>query len=157
MQSLNQLLLVITQRQEWRTSKFELNFQTVCSELRHKLHGFKMRSDTKAKIDAAIRKQRLKYVAMGCGVAVLLGCALWFTGRDAIVSNKQVGGVISEIDAAAGMSSQVVEQAVMASIKLDDGRKARVLVLKATNPAVGQHVDIAEHIHGTGRSTFSWK
>jgi hypothetical protein len=116
-----------------------------------------MRSETREKIDRAIRLQRLKYVAMGCGAAAVLSALMWFTGRDAIVENKRVSGVITELEAPAGMSTQVVEPSVYASIKLDDGRKARVLVMKSTNPAVGNHIEIAEHVHGTGRSTYSWK
>ena len=116
-----------------------------------------MRSDTKAKLDQAIRLQRMKYIAMGCGVAVVLSALMWFIGRDAIVENKQTAGVITELEAAAGQGTSIVEQDLMASIKLDDGRKARVLIPKTVNPAVGKHVQFAEHVHGTGRSTFSWK
>jgi hypothetical protein len=42
-------------------------------------------------------------------------------------------------------------------VKLDDGRLAHVMVLKTTDPHIGDHVQIAEHVHGTGRVTFTWK
>jgi hypothetical protein len=31
------------------------------------------------------------------------------------------------------------------------------MALKSTNPQVGAHVAIVEHIHWSGRTTFSWK
>jgi hypothetical protein len=30
-------------------------------------------------------------------------------------------------------------------------------VLKTTDPHVGDNVEVAEHVHGSGRVTFSWK
>jgi hypothetical protein len=42
-------------------------------------------------------------------------------------------------------------------VDLDDGRRARVVAVKTTHPKVGDHVEIAEHIHATGRHTFTWK
>jgi len=38
-----------------------------------------------------------------------------------------------------------------------DGREAHVMAHKDRHPQVGDHIELAEHIHGTGRSTFSWK
>jgi hypothetical protein len=40
---------------------------------------------------------------------------------------------------------------------LDSGRRVNVLVLKTTDPHVGDHVQITEHRHHTGRVTYSWK
>ena len=116
-----------------------------------------MRSDTKQRLDKALRLQKLKYVAMACGVAAVLAAGLWFTSLDATVTNKQVAGTITELAPPAGMSTVVVETALMATLKLDDGRRAQVLVNKASHAEVGQKVEIAEHVHGSGRSTFSWK
>ncbi len=116
-----------------------------------------MRSTTKAKLDHAIRLQWLKRAGVAAGVLVLIAGGLWYTGLDASVHNKSVKGVIETIAPAAGMTSQVVETAVSVSIKLLDGREAKVIALKTSEPKVGQTVEIMEHIHGTGRSTFSWK
>ncbi len=116
-----------------------------------------MRSDTRARLDSALRKQQLKLVGIGAGVAAVMGALLWYTSLDATIKNRPAPGTISAIDAAAGQSTQIVENEVFVTVKLDDGRAARVLVLKTSKPALGQKVEIAEHIHGSGRSTFSWK
>jgi hypothetical protein len=116
-----------------------------------------MRSTTKAKLDQAIRLQWLKRAGMAAGVLALIAGGLWYTGLDASVQNRHVKGVIETVEPAAGMSSQVVETALSVQVKLDDGRQAKVLALKTSEPKVGQPVEITEHIHGSGRSTFTWK
>jgi hypothetical protein len=116
-----------------------------------------MRSTTKAKLDQAIRLQWMKRAGVAAGVLALIAGGLWYTGLDATVENRHVKGVIQTVSPAAGMTSQVVETAMSVAVKLDDGRQAKVIALKTSEPKVGQAVEITEHIHGTGRSTFTWK
>jgi hypothetical protein len=40
---------------------------------------------------------------------------------------------------------------------LDSGKRVNVLVLKTSHPHIGDHVQIAEHRHHTGRITYSWR
>jgi hypothetical protein len=43
-------------------------------------------------------------------------------------------------------------------VKLDGGGQVvHVMVYKTTNPHVGDHVQVAQHIHGSGRVTYTWK
>jgi hypothetical protein len=43
-------------------------------------------------------------------------------------------------------------------VALDSGgRRVSVMALKTTDPHVGDHVEITEHRHHTGRITYSWK
>jgi hypothetical protein len=116
-----------------------------------------MRSSTKAKLDQAIRLQWMKRAGVAAAVLALIAGGLWYTGLDASVQNKRVKGVIETVAPAAGMTSQVVETAMSVGVKLVDGREAKVIALKTSEPTVGQTVEITEHIHGSGRSTFSWK
>ncbi len=116
-----------------------------------------MRSTTKAKLDQAIRLQWLKRGAAAGGLLLVIAAGLWYTGLDASVKNRPVKGVIANVSSANGMSTQVVETALSVNVKLDDGRTAQVIVLKTSEPKVGQAVEIVEHVHGTGRSNFSWK
>lgn len=116
-----------------------------------------MRSTTKAKLDKAIRLQWLKRASVAGGVLLLVAGGLWYTGLDASVQNRRVKGIITTVSTANGMSTQVVENGLSVAVKLDDGREAQVIVLKTTEPKVGQAVEITEHVHGTGRSNFSWK
>ena len=116
-----------------------------------------MRSDTRQKLDKAIRLQWLKRASVAGGVLLLVAGGLWYTGLDASVQNRRVKGIITTVSTANGMSTQVVENGLSVAVKLDDGREAQVIVLKTTEPKVGQAVEITEHVHGTGRSNFSWK
>jgi hypothetical protein len=115
-----------------------------------------MRSTTKAKLDKAIRLHWLKRAAMAGGVGLVIAAGLWYTGLDASVQNRRVKGVITAVSSANGMSTQIVETALSVDVKLDDGRKAQVIVLKTSEPKVGQAVEITERVHGTGRSNFTW-
>ncbi|MEQ1578327.1 MAG: hypothetical protein ABL894_11810 [Hyphomicrobium sp.] len=116
-----------------------------------------MRSTTKAKLDKAIRIQWFKRAAAAGGVVLIIAAGLWYTGLDSSVHNQRVKGVVEKVSAASGISTQAVETALAVSVKLDDGRVANVLAIKESDPKIGQAVEITEHIHGSGRSTFSWK
>jgi hypothetical protein len=56
-----------------------------------------------------------------------------------------------------GSSTKAIEDGLAVDVKLEDGRVVHVMALKTTDPHIGDHIEIAEHIHGTGRITFSWK
>jgi len=116
-----------------------------------------MRSATKAKLDQALRRQWFNRAAVAAGLLMLAGGVLWFTGLDATVKNRQVKGVIETVTPAASMNAQGVDTGLAVVIKLEDGREAKVMTTRAFDPKTGQPVEITEHIHGTGRSTFSWK
>lgn len=91
-------------------------------------------------------------------IALLLGSLLiWFEGLDAHVQRRQVSGTIEKIAPISGVNTQMIQNGLSVDIKLDDGRIAHVLVLKTSNPEIGMHVSITEHIHGSGRTSFSWK
>jgi hypothetical protein len=101
--------------------------------------------------------QRLKWIGGGLAVAAVMGIGFWFTGLDASVETRHVPGVVQTIAALNGSNTKSIEEGLAVDVKLDDGRLAHVMVLKTSEPHVGDHVEIAEHIHGTGRTTFSWK
>ena len=77
-----------------------------------------MRSATKQKLDQALRQQWYKRGAIAAGVGLLIAGGLWYTGLDASVQNKRVKGTIETVDAAAGMSSTVVENGLSVMVKL---------------------------------------
>jgi hypothetical protein len=51
----------------------------------------------------------------------------------------------------------MIENGLSVDVALEDGRHVHVLALKTTDPHVGDRVEIAELVHGTGRVTYSWK
>lgn len=116
-----------------------------------------MRDETRKRLERALWMQKAKWVGAGLGVLAVAAAGLWFTGLDASVENRHVAGVVAKVGPLNGMNTQAVETGLAVDVKLDDGRVAHVMVLKTTDPQVGQHTEIIEHVHGTGRSTFSWK
>lgn len=116
-----------------------------------------MREDTRKRLERVIRMRRLKIAGAGLAGAALMGLGFWLTGLEASVETRHLPGVVTAIGPYHGNSSLAIEQGLSVDVKLDDGRTAQVLALKSTNPHVGDHVEVAEHKHGTGRVTYTWK
>jgi len=116
-----------------------------------------MRNETKSKLDRLLFMRKVKWTAAGIGLATLMAVGLYLSGLDATVEEKRVAGVIEQVGGYNGTNTQGVQNGLAVDVKLDDGRYAHVLVLKQTAPAVGQRVEVTEHHHGSGRTTFSWK
>jgi hypothetical protein len=116
-----------------------------------------MREETRRKLERQLWMQRLKWIGGGLALATVMGIGFWFTGLDASVETRHVAGVVKSIGPLNGGSTKSVEEGLSVDVTLDDGRLAHVMVLKTSEPHIGDHVQIAEHIHGTGRTTFSWK
>lgn len=116
-----------------------------------------MREETRLKFEREVRKQWIKRGAIALGGLVLLAGALWFTDLDAHVERREIAGVVEKVSPIQGGSTQAIQNGLSVDVKLDDGRHAHVMALKTTNPQVGAHIAIVEHIHWSGRTTFSWK
>ena len=116
-----------------------------------------MREETKRRLERALLLQRLKWIGGGLAIILAVSAGIWLTGLDASVQSNRVPGVVQSVGLLNGTSTQAVEAGLAVDVKLDDGRIAHVMVLKATGPHVGDQVQITEHIHGTGRHTFSWR
>lgn len=116
-----------------------------------------MREETRKKFEREIRRQWLKRGVMAAAGAALFVGALWFTDRDAHVEKRTATGTVVTVAPLAGLNSQAIQTGVDVDVRLDDGREVHVLAMKSTHPVVGEPVAITEHVHGSGRSTFSWK
>jgi hypothetical protein len=116
-----------------------------------------MRTETKSKLDRLLFLRKVKWTLAGIGLACLLAVGLYVSGLDATVENHRVSGVIQKIGTYNGTNSSGVQNGLAVDVKLDDGRDAHVLVLKTSTPKVGERVEVMEHHHGSGRTTFSWK
>ena len=116
-----------------------------------------MREETRRRFERQIYKRWLIRIGLSI-VALIAGYLLiWFEGLDAHIEVRKVSGIVEKISPISGLNSQAIQNGLAVDVKLDDGRLAHVLVLKTTKPEVGMQVSITEHIHGTGRTTFSWK
>ena len=54
-------------------------------------------------------------------------------------------------------NTQTIENGLSVDVALENGHRVNVMVLKTTDPHVGDHVQITEHRHRTGRLTYTWK
>ncbi len=116
-----------------------------------------MREETKRRLERQLWLQRAKWV--GAGVVLMVGMAVgfWATGLDATVETRHVAGTVSAVGPLVAKTTKAIEDGLSVDVKLDTGRLVHVTVLKTTDPHVGDHVEVAEHVHGTGRVTYSWK
>lgn len=116
-----------------------------------------MREETRRRLELQLWLDRLKWVGAGLCLLALIGAGMWFTGLDASVETRHVDGVVQSIAPLSGTTTKAIEEGLAVDVKLEDGRLVHVMAFKTTDPHVGDHVQVAEHIHGTGRVTFSWK
>jgi hypothetical protein len=116
-----------------------------------------MRDETRRRLDRQLAMQKLKWGGAGLAVLACVAGGLWVTGLDATVTTRQVPGVVEAIGPIVGGSTKMIENGLSVDVALEDGRHVHVLALKTTDPHVGDRVEIAEHVHGTGRVTYSWK
>ncbi len=113
-----------------------------------------MRDETRRKLDQILFRRRLK-IAGAVAAAVLVAAAgLVLTGIDATTEDHRLSGRVEHV---AVPATKGASQALAVDVALDDGRHVQVLALKANDPHVGDHVTVTEHVHGTGRVTFSWR
>lgn len=116
-----------------------------------------MRHETKQRLNRLIWLRRAKFAAAALGVCAVAGVGLWYSGLDASVTTEHVAGVVQSVGSFNGANTRSIEQGLAVDVKLDNGGLAHVVVLKTSHPQVGDHVEIAKHIHGSGRTTYSWK
>lgn len=113
-----------------------------------------MREETRRRLDRLLLMQRLKWIGTGVGIVALLVGLFLLTNLDSMVEDHRVAGRVERISVPVSKSAQ---QAVAVDVVLDDGRHTQVLALKEHEPHVGDHIDITEHRHATGRVTFTYR
>jgi multidrug efflux pump subunit AcrA (membrane-fusion protein) len=116
-----------------------------------------MRDETKRRLDRQLFLQKVKWTAAGVAILAGLGGGLWVSGLDASVETHHVSGVVEAVGPLVGGSSRSIENGLGVDVRLHDGRRVHVAALKTTDPHVGDNVEVAEHVHGSGRVTFTWK
>ncbi len=116
-----------------------------------------MRDETRRKLERQLWLDRLKWIGAGVGLAAFAAVGLWVTGLDATVQTRHVPGVVAAVGPLVGTTTKAIEEGLAVDVKLDDGHLVHVMALKKTDPHVGDHVEVAEHMHGTGRVTYTWK
>lgn len=116
-----------------------------------------MREETRRRLDSRLRWQKAKWAAAGLGFLGLMAAGFWATGLDATVQTHHEAGVVAAVAPLFAKSTKAIEEGLAVDVKLDKGPVVHVMALKTTDPHVGDRVEVAEHVHGTGRVTYSWK
>ena len=114
-----------------------------------------MREDTKKRLERAIWTDRLKKIGIAAAIVAAIGVAFAYQSYDLQVVNTQVGGSVTEIDPLVSKTSAAEGETLR--VKLEDGRMVSVLALKSRNLKLGDHIDVVEHHHATGRVTHTMK
>ena len=114
-----------------------------------------MREDTRKRLERAIWTERLKKAGIGLAVAGAIAAAFAYQSLDMKVTDTQVAGTVTEIDPLVSKTSATDGEQLR--VKLDDGRLVSVLALKSRHIKNGDHIEISEHHHATGRVTHTLK
>ena len=116
-----------------------------------------MRDETRRKLEKMLWRERLKKAALGAVALVAIAAYFVYEDYDEHVDNVRVPATIPAVAPLNIKSTRLVEEGLSVEVALLDGRRVNVMALKTTNPHVGDHVEIMEHRHHTGRITYTWK
>ena len=114
-----------------------------------------MREDTKKRLERAIWMERAKKAGIGVAIVAAIALAFGYENLDMMVTNTQVGGTVTDIEPLVSKSNSADGETLR--VKLDDGHTVSVLALKSRNIKLGDHLDVTEHHHATGRVTHTMK
>jgi hypothetical protein len=113
-----------------------------------------MREEARRRLDRALMRTRLTRIGIGAGIALLVAAGFVWTDLDARVDNVKVPGVVQHVGP---LATKNAADGLSVDVKLDTGQLKTLMVLKTSDPHVGDRVEIVEHRHHTGRVTYTWK
>lgn len=117
-----------------------------------------MREDTRRRLERTLLLQRVKLIGGAAAVALGVAGVFWLQDKDASVETRKVAGVVEYVGPPKGQLKPIATTvSVEIDVKLDDGRIAQMLAAKDKSLKIGDRVEIAERVHGTGRHSFSWQ
>lgn len=113
-----------------------------------------MRHETRLKLDRELRIRQLKFAAIGLAIlgAVLGGFML--VDLDSHETKLRIAGTVESVATPAQKGAM---DGLEVGVKLTDGRHVHVLALKSRDPHVGDPIEVTEHKHLTGRTTFTFR
>ncbi len=111
-----------------------------------------MRQETRARLERELRRQTLKKIGIGLASLPLIGLGFWLTDLDATVDRRTLEG---DVEAVGPLPLKGVNDAVSLQVGLADGRHITVAALASRGLKPGDHVQVIELHHHTGRTTFS--
>ena len=114
-----------------------------------------MREETKRKLTQAIWRERMKKAGIGLAILAAIGAVMAYQSFDMQVTLTRVGGTVVAIDPLVSKTSAATGENV--KVKLDNGPLIRVMALKSRELKVGDHIEVTEQRHGSGRVTHIFK
>lgn len=111
-----------------------------------------MRHETRVKLDRAIRMRRLKIAGIGLAILATVVAGFLLVDLDTHETKTKLAGTIDDVHTFAGKGAL---DGLEVGVKLEDGRHVKVLTHKSRDPHVGDHIEITEHHHMSGRTTFT--
>ena len=118
-----------------------------------------MRDETRRRLERALLARRLKWMAATTAVVAVVIAGLYWKSLDVmVVATNTVDGTVVFVGPPPGKLKAVLAQSsARVDVKLDDARVAHLLTPREKAPKLGDHVKIADQIHGSGRHTFAWR
>jgi hypothetical protein len=116
-----------------------------------------MREETRRKLERALWLDRAKKAGIGVAILAAIGLFFVYEDYDAHVEKIRVPGTVVSVGPLNTTNTQAIEKGLSVDVALANGRRVTVMVLKKTDPHVGDHVEITEHLHRTGRVNYTWK
>jgi len=114
-----------------------------------------MREETRIKLEREFWRRRLMWGLLGLAGAVLFGGVFYLTNLDATVDEKELSGTVDEVERF--VPSKGGPEGWRVGVKLSDGRRVNILAGKDNEKHAGEPIQVTEHHHHTGRSTFTAK
>ena len=111
-----------------------------------------MRHETRTRLDREIRMRRLRYVGIATAIAATMVGVFLLVDLDAHETKLKIAGTVDKVATFAGKGAM---DGLEIGVKLDDGRRVTVLASRSRDPHVGDRIDVTEHHHLTGRTTFT--
>lgn len=118
-----------------------------------------MRDETRKRLERALLMRKLKWAGLACAGILAAAAMFYVEGLDASVKTTHaLEGTVVYVGPLHGKyKAAVAERNLQVDVKLADARVAHLLKPRGEAPKLGDHVMIAEQIHGSGRRTFGWK
>jgi hypothetical protein len=112
-----------------------------------------MREATRRKLERELLRQRLRWVFYGLAALAVVVAGMLFTNLDATVDDQRLAGTVENVDRF--VSSRGRTEGWRVGVELTDGRHVVVLAGKQREVHTGESIEVTEHHHHTGRTTFT--